>query len=144
MLSQDVQLTAGVKLVTWTHYDRGEGTANKWAWDSHGMMSLPPLFAVHPFCRQMGLGLSLVMVSSDSHPCLLYILFACKLDMHGPCPCTAAVTLLIIFAGLAIAQRCSACSILPFLQASWHRRGRGQAHPFLAHKQRQCPMQAEL
>lgn len=53
--------------------------------------------------------------------------------MHGPCPCTAAVTLLIIFAGLAVAQGCSACSILPFLQRSWHRRGRGQAQPFLAH-----------
>ena len=30
-------------------------------------------------------------------------------------------TLLTCFAGLAVAQGCSACSILPLLQGSWHR-----------------------
>ena len=45
LLSQDLQLKAFLELAGWTNNGRGKGAANKWAGNSHGMISFPPHFA---------------------------------------------------------------------------------------------------
>jgi len=67
MLSQDLQLEACIKLAGWTNNGRGQGAANKWAGNSHGMISFP------------------------THYCCT---LCTQLDMHGPCHFVAALKML--------------------------------------------------